>query len=382
MEIAIQSAKSEDIPAIVEFIKQARSVMFPWIDAESQNEHAQRELENFSKTYLDNPNGAFLTAYGNGQIIAAIGYAPYDDRFPELGLGREGVVEFVRLYVDPTWRRAGLASKLCAALEQRARDAGMTNLYLHTHPFLEGAIGFWERQGQAQIRELSSHSFSSLPTNSSSFPSLFKLRGPNRPPGKLLSCSMNTLSDDMQRSGAAYLPPELWEMIIGSITDCDYLPRVWFNFRRVSRTFKEITERVFSSNHLRYSRVTHVCLDFFIMTPKGGFIRVDEKRLMLDFDRRSDDGERAVFNEKHFTSFGHLDKQIMFNRRRYKIGDILDGFRGGWAASHNRATREDRPPYSPSHEWADISPLPHIFSLRRIANDTDLPGAEYDFEGL
>ncbi|KAE9582213.1 hypothetical protein CGMCC3_g1715 [Colletotrichum fructicola] len=186
----------------------------------------------------------------------------------------------------------------------------------------------------------------------------------------------------MQRSGAAYLPPELWEMIIGSITDCDYLPRVWFNFRRVSRTFKEITERVFSSNHLRYSRVTHVFLDFFVMTPKGGFIRVDEKRLMLDFDRLSDDGERAVFNEKHFTSLGNLDKRIMFNRRRYKIGDILDGFRGGWAASHMRATREDRPPYSPSHQWADSSPLPHIFSLRRIANDTDLPGEEYDFEGL
>ncbi|KAL3301239.1 putative GNAT family acetyltransferase [Colletotrichum asianum] len=147
MEITIQSAKSEDIPAIVEFIKQARSVMFPWIDAESQNQHAQRELENFSNTYLDNPNGAFLTAYGNGQIIAAIGYAPYDDRFPELGLGREGVVEFVRLYVNPAWRRAGLASKLCAALKQRARDAGMKKLYLHTHPFLEGAIGFWERQG-------------------------------------------------------------------------------------------------------------------------------------------------------------------------------------------------------------------------------------------
>ncbi|KAI8264280.1 hypothetical protein K4K53_003568 [Colletotrichum sp. SAR 10_77] len=147
MEITIQSAKSEDIPAIVDFIKQARSVMFPWIDAESQNQHAQRELANFSRTYLDNPNGAFLTAYGNGQIIAAIGYAPYDDRFPELGLGREGVVEFVRLYVNPAWRRAGLASKLCAALEQRARDAGMTKLYLHTHPFLEGAIGFWERQG-------------------------------------------------------------------------------------------------------------------------------------------------------------------------------------------------------------------------------------------
>ncbi|KAH0427114.1 acetyltransferase [Colletotrichum camelliae] len=147
MEITIQTAKSEEIPAIVEFIKQARSVMFPWKDAESQNQHAQRELENFSKTYLDNHNGAFLTAYGNGQIIAAIGYAPYDDRFPELGLGCEGVVEFVRLYVNPAWRRAGLASKLCAALEQRARDAGMKKLYLHTHPFLEGAIGFWERQG-------------------------------------------------------------------------------------------------------------------------------------------------------------------------------------------------------------------------------------------
>ncbi|KAH0427115.1 hypothetical protein CcaCcLH18_09862 [Colletotrichum camelliae] len=186
----------------------------------------------------------------------------------------------------------------------------------------------------------------------------------------------------MQRSGAVYLPPELWEMVIGSITDCDYLPRVWLNFRRVSQAFKEITERVFSSKHLRYSRITNVCLDFFVITPKGGFVRVEDKRLMLDFDRLSDDGERAVFNEKHFTSLGNLDKRVLFNRRRYKVGDILDGFRGGWAASHKRATREDRQSHFPSHQWVDSSPLPHIFSLRRIANDTDLPGAEYDFEGL
>ncbi|MNP68286.1 hypothetical protein D3C76_1642210 [compost metagenome] len=34
-----------------------------------------------------------------------------------------------------------------AALRQAAEQAGVECLYLHTHPFLPGAIAFWERQG-------------------------------------------------------------------------------------------------------------------------------------------------------------------------------------------------------------------------------------------
>ncbi|KAF9874176.1 acetyltransferase [Colletotrichum karsti] len=147
MAIVIRPAESDDIPAIIAFIKAARAVMFPMLDKESHDQQAELELSKFQKTYLDHPHGAFLTARVNNQLIATIGYLPYDDQFPELDLGRQGIVEIVRLYVDPAWRRAGLASKLVAVAEQTAKNAGIQQIYLHTHPFLDGAVTFWEQQG-------------------------------------------------------------------------------------------------------------------------------------------------------------------------------------------------------------------------------------------
>ncbi|MGY2436705.1 GNAT family N-acetyltransferase, partial [Escherichia coli] len=40
-----------------------------------------------------------------------------------------------------------LAGRLFQALKMLAREQGVERLYLHTHPFLPGAIEFWQRQG-------------------------------------------------------------------------------------------------------------------------------------------------------------------------------------------------------------------------------------------
>ncbi|KAF6807431.1 acetyltransferase [Colletotrichum plurivorum] len=145
--IEIRPANFNDTAAVVAFIAKARADMFPMLDAESRQQHAKSELANFQRTYLDHPHGAFLVALSKGRLIATAAYQPYDHRFPQLDLMREDVVEVVRLYVDPAWRRAGLASSLVSALEQMAQQAKVKQLYLHTHPFLPGAVCFWERQG-------------------------------------------------------------------------------------------------------------------------------------------------------------------------------------------------------------------------------------------
>ncbi|KAF7546319.1 hypothetical protein G7Z17_g8525 [Cylindrodendrum hubeiense] len=148
MATRIWSATSDEIPAIVDFVTAARADMFPMLDTPSHKEQAKHQLASFQRTYLDHSDGNFLTAWtDDGRLIATIGYLAYDGRFPHLDFGRDRVAEVVRLYVDPAWRRGGLASKLVAALEQRARQAGINRLYLHTHPFLPGAIRFWERNG-------------------------------------------------------------------------------------------------------------------------------------------------------------------------------------------------------------------------------------------
>ena len=147
MRAIISHATRDEIPAIVKFTKIARTSMFPMIDASSHNKQAGKELATFQQTYLDQPEGAFLVAHVDGVLVATIAYVPYDGRFPYLQLGRERTVEVVRLYVDPKFRRTGLASRLFAALASTAAREGIEQLYLHTHPFLPGAISFWRKHG-------------------------------------------------------------------------------------------------------------------------------------------------------------------------------------------------------------------------------------------
>ncbi|BAE58663.1 acyl-CoA N-acyltransferase [Aspergillus flavus] len=147
MTTTICPATPDEIPAIVDFIIAARADMFSMLDPSLHLQKAQRELASFQQSYLEHPNGAFFTARVDGRLVATIGYVAYDQRFPQLDFGHERVVEVLRMYVHPDWRRIGLASKLFAALEQRARQEGIRRMYLHTHPFLPGSIRFWERQG-------------------------------------------------------------------------------------------------------------------------------------------------------------------------------------------------------------------------------------------
>jgi GNAT superfamily N-acetyltransferase len=53
----------------------------------------------------------------------------------------------VRLFVAHEYRGAGLAGRMYDALRREALKEGIEMLYLHTHPFLPGAIGFWQKQG-------------------------------------------------------------------------------------------------------------------------------------------------------------------------------------------------------------------------------------------
>ncbi|KAF5721327.1 GNAT family acetyltransferase [Fusarium globosum] len=142
--ITIQPATHDEIPTIVDFITKARADMFPFLDQSSSDQMAQKELDIFKQRYLDHPRGVFLTAHSDGRLIATIGYVAYDGRFSHISLESENVVEIVRLYVDPEWRRAGLASRLFDTLVETARRSGIKQLYLHTHPFLPNAINFWK----------------------------------------------------------------------------------------------------------------------------------------------------------------------------------------------------------------------------------------------
>lgn len=62
------------------------------------------------------------------------------------------IVEVLRLFVLPEYRRHGLAASLFKALKDHAMASGVHFMYLHTHPFLPGAVRFWEKQGFHIVR--------------------------------------------------------------------------------------------------------------------------------------------------------------------------------------------------------------------------------------
>ena len=132
----IQPVTPATINETVTFINNARRAMFPKLCAQLNDDVARWVL-----------SGHFLIARDGEEMIATIGYVPYDHRFPRLDYKNVKTVEVVRLYVLPQYRRCGLAAKLFAELRRRAVDDGVACLYLHTHPFLPGAIAFWEKQG-------------------------------------------------------------------------------------------------------------------------------------------------------------------------------------------------------------------------------------------
>ncbi len=138
----LQPVARDAIAEVLAFVDSARRALFPML----ANAPLPRDLAHFADTYLDGA-GCFLEAREGGRLVAVIGYLPYDHRFAQLDYRAERVVEVVRLFVLPAYRRHGLAAALFGALRERAMQAGLDCLYLHTHPFLPGAIAFWERQG-------------------------------------------------------------------------------------------------------------------------------------------------------------------------------------------------------------------------------------------
>lgn len=143
VEIPIVVPVEAQIEEVVGFVMAARARIFPMLAGAP----VPPDLADFAGHYLAPGQGRFLLARDRGRIVAGIGYLPYDHRFPQLDYRGRRVVEVVRLFVEPEYRRGGLARRLYQALKALAQEAGVEVLYLHTHPFLPGAVEFWQRQG-------------------------------------------------------------------------------------------------------------------------------------------------------------------------------------------------------------------------------------------
>ena len=142
----IEKVGHEDISQVIEFMMNIRSEVFPMLS----QEQLPTDLLHFKQHYIERENAAvFAARMHDGTVIGTLGIIPYDGRFDQLKdlYNNIPTAEIVKCYIDSTYRRLGIGTKLFREAVEFSEDAGYQKLYLHTHPFLPGAISFWENQG-------------------------------------------------------------------------------------------------------------------------------------------------------------------------------------------------------------------------------------------
>ena len=140
-QLVVKKVATEDIEELLAFISNARHTLFPGM--KFRNTILAEDVAHWIKT------GHFLTVYTKEQhlLVATIGFVPYDHRFSHLDFNGRKTVEVVRLFVLPQYRRSGLGNMLFNSLRKEAEGSGTETMYLHTHPFLPGAVEFWTKLG-------------------------------------------------------------------------------------------------------------------------------------------------------------------------------------------------------------------------------------------
>lgn len=140
--ISIASVSWPDA-ALIAFLQDARSAMFAdRVDARV----LPADLRDFERSYAGAAGHMLAARHGAAGVVGSIGFRAYDHRFAQLDYAGLAVVEVVRLFVHPAWRRTGLGGRLFDALHAQALRQGVELLYLHTHPFLPGAVAFWQQR--------------------------------------------------------------------------------------------------------------------------------------------------------------------------------------------------------------------------------------------
>ncbi len=148
MDIVIKNLdKDSDIEKVKEFL-------FKMIKLEFGYDYVpewHQDIVNIDEYYINPKRNNMFVAYNeeNDEIIATIGIRAYDKNFPQFKhlYSNENTASIWRLFVDRRYRRCGLASKMFNVAENFAATEEYSEIYLHTHKTLEGALSFWTKMG-------------------------------------------------------------------------------------------------------------------------------------------------------------------------------------------------------------------------------------------
>ena len=92
-------------------------------------------------TALRAPDGAFVVAGSDGEVVGCGGLQRVDDRTDEIK----------RMWIHPEWRGLGIGARLLARLEDIGRDRGSVQVILDTNETLVEAVAMYERSGYRSI---------------------------------------------------------------------------------------------------------------------------------------------------------------------------------------------------------------------------------------
>ncbi|SDF92788.1 MULTISPECIES: GNAT family N-acetyltransferase [unclassified Duganella] len=114
----------------------ARQLLHEYFDAVNV---VLRDDDDAIRAFLNDASSAMWIAYVDHVPAACVAMRPL--------AGIAGATECKRLYVQPAFRRLGLAELLMAALESHAAQDGHETVYLDTKDDLIGAIKLYDRLG-------------------------------------------------------------------------------------------------------------------------------------------------------------------------------------------------------------------------------------------
>jgi len=114
--------------------------------------HREKDKVYPKDAYINNlsyPGGLELGAFDNERLVGIVSATLWEESIMRKDMK---TVCLDNIYVLPTCRRRGIATKLFAEVETWAKEQGAIRLDLHTWDFNKGAIAMYEAMGMTPQR--------------------------------------------------------------------------------------------------------------------------------------------------------------------------------------------------------------------------------------
>lgn len=145
-KIVIRKIDNNDIASVQNFLLGQLQALF----SQEGQSAVTDDVWGLAKLYIEPVRNQMWAAFSpDGTVIGTIAICEYNDRIAALK-GRypqKTTAEIGRCYIDKTFRRQGIGSKLLKEAEAFCREQEYQMIYLHTHHFLPGGFHFWQSQG-------------------------------------------------------------------------------------------------------------------------------------------------------------------------------------------------------------------------------------------